>query len=258
MGAWGAGVFSDDLACEVRDQYRALLSEGHEGAAATNALLETFHEVLADEDSAVVFWLALAVVQWRVGRLEDRVKARALQAIYDGTALRPWQSDPALLAMRRKALKKVVDLLTSPQPKMKSVRKRFRNSCDWETGELIAFRLRSGKIVIFRVIGHWTDNGGTSPVIEVPDWCGEVIPEAAVLQNLPIRSKANDVPVGLEQWIAPRRSQFHIGEVSKRRIPHDRISRLHIKLSPTQKVYAFCGWLWRMVDEELEREFGYR
>lgn len=38
MGTWGAGVFDDDLACEVRKKYRTLLGEGYEGPAATDAL----------------------------------------------------------------------------------------------------------------------------------------------------------------------------------------------------------------------------
>jgi hypothetical protein len=259
MGVWGPGVFADDLACEVREQYRALLGDGYEGAAATDALVETFQEVLHhDEYSAAVFWLGLAVVQWRSGRLEDRIKVRALEAIEGGAALRPFQEEPALLRARRKELSKVVALLNSPQRNPSRVRKRFQNSCDWEPGDLIAFRLRSGRNVIFRVIGHWTDTGGTSPVVEVLDWCGLDIPEAAALQNLEIRSIGNDVPHGLEQWIAPRRSQFMIGEVSRRRIPDDRISRLRVKLTPSQEVGGFSVWLWRTIDQELEREFGYR
>jgi hypothetical protein len=58
--------------------------------------------------------------------------------------------------------------------------------------------------------------------------------------------------------MSPYKSQFLVGEVSRRRIPYDRISRLHVKLPPTQQVGGFYGWLWRSIDEALEREFGYR
>jgi hypothetical protein len=112
--------------------------------------------------------------------------------------------------------------------------------------------------VIFRVIGHWTDDGGTSPVIEVLDWCGEIIPQVADLEALAVRSTKEDVPVFLKQWMTSEKRQFVIGEVSKRRIPHDRLSRLHRKLPPTQEVGGFSCWLWRTIDEQLEREFGYR
>ena len=112
--------------------------------------------------------------------------------------------------------------------------------------------------MIFRVIGHWTDNGGTSPVIEVLDWCGEIIPQVAELQLLPIRRTKEDLPEFLTQWLSPERKQFLLGAVSKRQIPQDRISRLHIKLPPTQEVGGVWGWPWPFVDEQLEREFGYR
>jgi hypothetical protein len=258
MGSWGPGVFSDDLACEIRDQYRALLGEGRDGVTATDLLLGTFGQALADQDSAPVFWLSLAVVQWRMGRLEERVQLSALRAIDDGSALRSWQHDSKLLRARRKELDKVAALLNSPPPKAKQVRKRFKNSCDWARGELIAFRLRSGRYVIFRVLGHWIDAGGTSPVVEVLDWCGEIIPQVADLETLAIRRTKEDVPVSLKRWMTSERRQFMIGEVNKRRIPHDRISRLDLKLPPTQEVGGFSVWLWRTIDEQLEREFGYR
>ena len=126
MGSWGPGVFSDDLACDVRDQYRALLGEGQDGVAATDSLLAAFGEALADADSAVVFWLALAVVQWRTGRLEERVKRSALRAIDDGSALRSWQHDSKLSRARQKELAKVAALLNSPSPKAKQIRKHSR------------------------------------------------------------------------------------------------------------------------------------
>jgi hypothetical protein len=43
-----------------------------------------------DPDLAATFWLALAVTQWKCGRLEDRVRQEAMHVIDDGSALRPW------------------------------------------------------------------------------------------------------------------------------------------------------------------------
>src|SRR4051794_18332600 len=110
MGSWGPGVFSDDLACEVRDQYRALLGDGRDGVAATDSLLDAFGEALADPDSAAVFWLALAVVQWRAGRIEERVKLSALRVIDDESALRAWRDDSGQCRARRKELGRVAAL----------------------------------------------------------------------------------------------------------------------------------------------------
>lgn len=74
MGAWGTALFSDDTACNVRDDYRDQIGEGLSGPEATDRLLNEWRETLRDPDDGPVFWLALAATQWRCGRLESRVK----------------------------------------------------------------------------------------------------------------------------------------------------------------------------------------
>ncbi|OYW09591.1 MAG: hypothetical protein B7X34_06450 [Acidobacteriia bacterium 12-62-4] len=258
MGAWGPGVFSDDVGCEVREQYRELLREGQEGPAATDTLFERFRDVLLDEDSEAVFYLALAVTQWRVGRLEDRVKARALAVIESGLALRNWEETASLARARKAELTKVSELLHSPQRTRTKLRKRFRSTCDWAAGELIGFRLPSGRYVIFRVVETFTDQGGTFPVLEILDWSGQDIPDVAALSNLPIHVQLQDNPPGLKPYLPSEISRYIIGEVSKRRIPEERLLRLHINLPPTQRAGGRAFLLWRSIDEFLEREFGYQ
>src|SRR4051812_17581053 len=93
MGAWGTAIFADDVACDVRDTYRQLLTEGLTGPEATNRLLRGRKEDLADEDDGPVFWLALAAAQWQCGRLEARVKTRALKTIANGSSLGRWSEE---------------------------------------------------------------------------------------------------------------------------------------------------------------------
>ena len=81
MGVSGTAIFGDDVACDVRDAYRRLVADGFAGPKATNQLLQEWKETLADEDDGPVFWLALAATQWQCGRLEARVKTRALKTI---------------------------------------------------------------------------------------------------------------------------------------------------------------------------------
>jgi len=42
LGVWGPSLFSDDVACDVRDYYRELLEDGVEDGAATGQTLEKF------------------------------------------------------------------------------------------------------------------------------------------------------------------------------------------------------------------------
>lgn len=68
MGTWSAAIFADDVACDVRDQYLALLAEGLDGAEASRALESEWGEVDTDPDEGPVFWIAFAAVQWEPAR----------------------------------------------------------------------------------------------------------------------------------------------------------------------------------------------
>src|ERR1700722_11442496 len=102
MGAWGTAIFSDDVACDVRDSYRQLVTDGLTGPAATKRLLLEWKEVLADEDDGPLFWLALAATQWQFGRLEARVKARALKIIANGSSLGRWSAEGEARFLRQR------------------------------------------------------------------------------------------------------------------------------------------------------------
>ena len=250
MGTWGTDVFSDDLASDIRMRYRDLVGDGFSGQQATEILLSEYREVLDDPDAAPVFWLALAATQWRCGRLEPKVLAHALEVIDSGSDLLRWQESPQLLMKRYQVLSKLRVTLTSPQPPQKRVRKRFRNTCEWEVGEIIAYRLLSGRYGLFRVIGYFTDLGGTSPIFEVLDWIGDEIPPADALETIGI--KVNDKGYTLD-------SQITVGRVSERELPRDRVLRTSIKLKPEQPVkHSQPFTLWRWLDRELEAYFGLR
>lgn len=102
MGTWGAGIFSNDTSADVRDEYRELVSEGRDGREATRALIEEYEDDVADPGVAPDVWLALAATQWKVGRLEEEVKARALELFTDPAGTRPivglldWLGEKAL------------------------------------------------------------------------------------------------------------------------------------------------------------------
>ncbi|SCG52127.1 DUF4259 domain-containing protein [Micromonospora inositola] len=50
MGAWGPGLFSDDTACDVRDEYRDMLEDGVDDDKATQRMLDSYADVLDDPD----------------------------------------------------------------------------------------------------------------------------------------------------------------------------------------------------------------
>jgi hypothetical protein len=246
MGAWGTAVFSDDTACNVRDDYMELVGDGLSGPDATKALLPMWSASLNDADEAPVFWLALAATQWKCGRLEPDVLQQALNVIDGGTDLDRWVENKADHRTRQAVLAKLRKQLVSPQRPEKQILKRFRDSNEWGVGDLITYRLLSGRFVIWRVIGHNTDKGGTAPVCELLDWVGEELPGKLQLPFLDI--KKSNAPRPITQWM--------IGRAKAKERPDDRLRLLGINQKPTQTPGQFTVTLWRWLDQTLKEEFS--
>lgn len=243
-----------------------MLGDGLSGPEATNRLLQEWKSIEGDPDLAATFWLAIALTQWKCGRLEERVSRNALRVIEDGSAMRPWQGDP-LRRKRQQVLEAARRQLSSPQPPPRKIAKQFRSSCDWESGELVAYRLGSGTFIVFQVIDHHRDKGGVAPVCQIFDWQGSDLPRTDELQGLPVRMQVPFVFKNSPQKPqANTRSQYRlmIGQVSKREFPKERVFRLIAKLPilrPQAPNIAFnltTVCLWRDLDETLDRHYGFR
>lgn len=169
MGVWGTAIFSDDLASDIRGDYRDALGEGLSGPEATKRILKDYESSLSDQDDSPVLWLALAAVQWKAGRLEPEVLEKALQVIDSGSDLKRWTIGTKDYTKRKAALRKLREELLSPQPKAKKVAKRTLCECPWKVGDLLAYSLLSGNFVVFQLIDTHTDKGGTYPVCVLLD-----------------------------------------------------------------------------------------
>ncbi len=123
MGTGNAGLFSDDTALDVRDEFLELLREGAEPADATRAMLESWSDAIDDNDEGPVFWLSLAATQWKCGCLQDSVKTQALEAIHNGTDIRKWTGSTSV-RKRQSVLDALAEKLVSPQPEFRRPRKR--------------------------------------------------------------------------------------------------------------------------------------
>ncbi len=244
MGAWGTAVFSDDTACDVRDSYLDLVGDGLTGPEATKALLGEGSASLGDPDVSPVFWLALAATQWRCGRLESHVLQQALNVIDSGSDLARWESGSRDFKKRTVVLDKLRAQLTSPQHPEKRIPKRFRDTNEWRVGDLVAYRMPSGRFVILRTIGHHSDRGGTSPICELLDWSGERLPR--LFKYLRVRKSRGAVPI----------AQFLLGRTRATERPDDRLRVLGVNMRPAQKPAGCTCVLWRWFDKTLKGEFG--
>ena len=162
MGAWGAAIFSDDLAADVRDALTDSIAEGLTVSEATGRLITDFRDALQDRDESGVFWLALAATCSKLGRLTEDLRDQAIEIIDSGRDLRRWEeSRPADIARRRRHLEKLRRQLVGPQPPSKKLRPRRKSSTNFMTGDVATYRFNDSVSIRFCVLKIWGDRGGT-------------------------------------------------------------------------------------------------
>lgn len=225
MGAWGTAIFSDDTAADVRDDFRRLIGDGLSPEDATARLLDEYRSSLEDPAEGPSFWLGLAVAQWKLGRLQPSILARALDIIDSGADLARWSGNAKLVRARAVVLAKSRALLLSSPPASRRVARAFRQTTDWEIGDLVSYRLASGKHVVLRVLGHHVDKGGTAPEMDLLEYYGDSPPD-------PSRAAAC-APRPMVEKLAHSYDLVHrfmVGAASPRDMPPGRAVRLGVRV----------------------------
>jgi hypothetical protein len=246
MGTWGTALFSDDLAADLRGEFRDLVGSGLTGDAALARLESEYASSLRDPDDAPVFWLAVAHTAWKIGRPIKRATAEALRIVAAGTDLRRWPDDETR-RKRMAVLERLQADLQSPPPAPKRIARPIVAENAWSTGELICYRLASGASTLFRVIGHHQDKGGRHAVCEPLDWVGNELPPPSDMLALPLRQPA-------PPW---KFSQFMLGEPRKRK-DVERFARTGLAAEPSQRPGGYIVFVFPHVDRLLLEYFGLR
>jgi hypothetical protein len=188
LGVWGTALFSDDLACDVRNHYRDLLEDGVDDDVATRLTVEAFREYFEESDGIAL--LALAVTQSKLGRLDPDIRDRALAVLDRGADLEEWEHDnPKLLPKRRAVLEKARAQLTGQQPLRKRLRPPKRISSGLAAGDVLALALPR-RVALLRVVRVHPHRLGETPVLEELDFDGAEVPARDVLERL--GPKVND------------------------------------------------------------------
>lgn len=237
MGTWGTAIFSDDLAADVRGDWRDAILEGATVEDATSQLIRGYEGTLADMDESKVFWLALAAAQMETGRLLAEVRDRALTIIDEGGDVARWaEQDGNLARQRERVLARLAEKLRGPQPTPKRLRSPRPLAVQFELGDVILLRNEAaGSEALFVVVDLMEyPRGHLHPVIEALLWEGGEVPPRGVLERLPsVRTdlgiRASDLTMGATGVLRPhmivattsRRAQVfrpQVGSVVERRI----------------------------------------
>lgn len=89
MGAWGSGIFDDDTALDIRDNFEEYIENGLSIIEATERILEEYRDEI--EDDGPIIYLTLASLQMDKGELQKNIKEAALDIIENGKGLEVWE-----------------------------------------------------------------------------------------------------------------------------------------------------------------------
>ncbi len=197
MSAWNAKLYGNDTACDVRDDYIELLRNGMGSEEACDEIIRQSQDIISDKEDSVLFWLALADTQWKYGRLQPKVRDMALQLCAQKADSVRWaDAGEEKLREWHNTLEQLEAKLQTPQPVEKRVYKRRLYRCQWQLGDVFAYRFDSvhseekgykGKYICFRKVSEnicWP--GHVVPVVQVFKRIDDEPPSLQTLQSTPL------------------------------------------------------------------------
>ena len=250
MGVWGTGLFSDDVACDIRDHYRQLLEDGAEDGAATQSTLEKFAPCFEDSDGIAL--IAFAVTQSKLGRLEPDVRDRAVAIIDAGADLTVWEREnPKLLPKRRAVLDKARTQLTGPQPRRRRLRppkRRTLRPCRWRRS---CSRASTASGPVARGAGA-RSSPWRKPVLEELDFDGTEVPTRDTLEGLGPRVKD---PITFMHPLASdtRFTAFVNQNVDWQQAGFQKVQTIGARPSDEQAALPSSGISWKELAERYRR-----
>ena len=170
MGTWKYGIYDNDIARDIKEEYLGLLKRGMNSTDATKIVISRNQDILDDIDEAPIFWFVLADLQWEYGILEDAVKNMALHYLNSYDLLGQWECvSPKTATKRKEALLSLKEKLLSSNPSPKKIPIPKTYQCQWKLGDVYAYPLLSdyakekghyGEYFVFYKIGETTCHPG--------------------------------------------------------------------------------------------------
>ena len=178
MGMWGFGLYQNDMALDIQGEFEEMFKNGKSPQEITDALMEEYSSAIGDAEEEPLFWYGLADTQWNLGVLLPRIREKALCWIdMDGGLFKNQIEDAVSEARRKKTLYDLQVKLRSPQPPIKKYGKKRIYRCQWNIGDVFAYKLESelakekglyGRYFLIQKVdeGTW-DPGHIVPIVYV-------------------------------------------------------------------------------------------
>ena len=143
MGTWGTGIYSNDIAEDIRDMCKDIFSfvDVKEG---NSIILREYKEIIESDivdDEYASFWYALADWQWKHGILNDEIRAKTMELLENYAGISDWEESASKADVKKRiaVMDKLKIQLTSPMPPVKLTK-----------GKLLKPKHRVGDVLIFQ------------------------------------------------------------------------------------------------------------
>lgn len=272
MGAWGPKLYEDDIALDVKNEFKDYLLKGKKSKEITDLMIEKNSDLINDSEEAPIFWFALADTQWNYGMLQPIVKEKAMQYLEEGTDLKRWEEEnPKEAKIRAQVLETLKEKLNSPMSKEKKIRKPSVYKCPWKINDVYAYKLDSdlakeqgvyGRYLIIRKVDEtkWDKEGNVYPVVYISITKGTELPQnKEEIQNVEYIIMGIDIALIDERFPIYR---THICSNSNRGIPKSLIYLGNYKeVLPPKEEYIPSDKLyialidWKYMEERILKLF---
>ncbi len=160
MGTWSAGISGNDTAMDLRTIYQEAFATWDVEEALRKIDEYVRGEGFRESDPAdwCDYYYSLADFMWKKGILTEEVKNTALSMIDGEFGLVLWaESGKTVLNKRKKALADFQEKLLSPQPPKKKIKIDLYLSPIFETGDVIAFQLKTAEQCYVAEKSHFSE-----------------------------------------------------------------------------------------------------
>jgi len=181
-------LYANDLAVEVKNYYIEQLQLGYDNNEATRLTLEQYSECFNSEDEDMTdYWLVMADTQWKIGRLDESVKKKAIDIIENDEDLIHYAYEVDLYNERKEVLRILLERLKTPQPEPKKIKKLEFYICPWKVNDAYALQMK-GKdaihagienrwLIIIKIDEKYVKPGHIMPIVRFKLTASDQLPE---------------------------------------------------------------------------------
>lgn len=148
MGTWGAALYDDDAASDLKNTIALVSKVPADGDRLLGLLIQMQTSVAPEDEQGALFWLVVADQFEKKGIFCERAVTTALGIIESGRDLADCEArgaDARFLTERQKVLQQLSQRLRQPRPPRKLRQGSKPPPLVLETGQIFAFPTMSGK-----------------------------------------------------------------------------------------------------------------